>query len=125
MSRGKFGGLLLGWLVLIFVMSHQPKAALPAYGVWDWLVKKGAHFVAYGVLAGLAYGALGKRGWALGLAVVYAVSDEWHQTFVPGRIGSLTDILIDTVGAVSSLLVLHWGREWLPRWAQTDRVAPP
>lgn len=118
-------GCLIGWMLLIFLVSHQPKTSLPEYGVWDWLVKKGAHFIAYGILAWLAYRVLNRPWWALGLAFLYAISDEWHQTFVPGRIGSPTDVIIDTLGALTTLVVQHqWGAK-LPRWGQTDKVAPP
>jgi len=46
-----------------------------------------------------------------GLAVAYALSDEYHQTFVPGRNGNLFDVMIDGVGACAAML-LHW---WLAR----------
>lgn len=46
---------LLFWMAAIFFMSNQPSEVLPVYGSWDWLIKKGAHFLAYALLAVLAF----------------------------------------------------------------------
>lgn len=74
----------------------------------DHIVRKCAHFLEYMVLAAALClplwikGMEGKRRILLAvvLTAVYAVSDEFHQTFVPGRSGELKDVLIDTSGAV-------------------------
>lgn len=71
------------------------------------IIRKKAHFLAYLVLGALVINALrvsGVRGYrsvvfALGICVLYAVSDEVHQLFVPGRGGQLSDVLIDSAGA--------------------------
>jgi VanZ family protein len=44
------------------------------------------------------------------LAVLYAATDEIHQTFVPGRSGRLTDVLIDAAGAAVGVLFMAWLR---------------
>jgi VanZ family protein len=97
------------WMLLIFVLSaqsHLPSAPQP---LLDLLLKKGAHFSAYGILALLFWRALEGRpralGWAWLLAVLYAVSDEWHQSFVALRHPQATDVLIDGCGAATALLV--------------------
>lgn len=107
---------LLLWMAAIYVLSDQPKADIPSFGVWDWLVKKGSHFLAYGVLAGLAWRVFGerKRPYLLAflLTVLYAASDEYHQTFIPGRNGALVDVLIDSLGGLTALFILrkNWFR---------------
>jgi VanZ family protein len=113
---------LFVWMLLIFIVSAQPKQAVPSFGVWDLLVKKGSHFLAYALLAWLAWRALGEgQGlyrWAFVLTAVYAVSDEFHQTFVPGRNGQLSDVFIDCAGGLSALILLKWGqarRSFQPR----------
>ncbi len=110
---------------LIFALSAQPD--LPhAPGPWlDTLVKKAGHALAFGVLAWLYLRAL--RGndaasdWlrllSLALAVAYACSDEAHQAFVPGRHPSLTDVLIDGLGAAVAM--------GLHRWRATSRALAP
>lgn len=48
---------------------------------------------------------------AWGLSVLYALSDEYHQTFVPGRNGTFVDLLIDASGALVGLLLFWcWGQ---------------
>ena len=120
---------LLAWMALIFYFSHQPKGALPSYGVWDLLVKKGAHMVAYALLALLARRAGLELGPAAVLAAVYAVSDEFHQTFIPGRNGTVADVLIDLVGVALGVLLYPWLQRRLAQlplqWGRRDRVGEP
>ncbi len=42
------------------------------------------------------------------VAVLYAVSDEFHQSFVPGRYPDIRDILVDAAGVLAALLLLRW-----------------
>ena len=101
---------LLLWMSAIFFVSAQPSADIPDAGQWDLLVKKGAHFVAYGILAVLAFRVVnrGKRPFltAFLISVLYAMSDEYHQTFVAGRNGTMVDVLIDASGAAFALWLL-------------------
>ena len=84
------------WAAVIFAASSQPGSAVGLPSPWDKL----AHMLAYAVLAWL----LRKSGlspfWAIALAVLYGVSDEWHQSFVPGRFCDATDLLADAAGAL-------------------------
>lgn len=76
------------------------------------------HFMLYAVLGALYYLALprGTRTWsvvlAIGLASVYGVSDELHQSFVPGRTPDVMDWLVDTAGAALAVLAV---RAWVSR----------
>lgn len=78
-------------------------------------IRKAAHFAAYFVLGFLVINALrrsgihGFRGWgfALIICVVYAITDEIHQLFIPGRSGEVRDVLIDTAGASIGIAV-YW-----------------
>lgn len=106
---------LLAWMGLIFVLSAQP--TLPsAPGGWDTVLKKTGHALAYGVLAWLYHRALRQhlrpstilRVASIGLAVAYALSDEYHQTFVSGRNGNLLDVAVDGVGACGAMLLDWW-----------------
>jgi VanZ family protein len=82
-------------------------------------VRKLAHAWEYGALALLAWRALGRSGvdgfrpWIPGravrawlIALVYAASDEWHQSFVPSRGAAVADVLIDATGAAAALMGL-------------------
>lgn len=72
-------------------------------------VRKSAHFAVFAVLGFLTFAALrscdlsGKRAFlpAVLIGALYAVSDEIHQTFVPGRAGMVRDVILDTCGVVT------------------------
>lgn len=109
---------VLLWLGAIYILSDQPKSDIPSFGVWDLLIKKGSHFLAYAVLAVLAWRMFqeGKRPYlyAIVFTILYAISDELHQTFIPGRHGALADVLIDSLGGAAALFSLrkNWFRSF-------------
>jgi VanZ family protein len=102
-------GLVLGWMALIFFLSAQPDLPHPVSGWLDLLISSGAHFLLYGFLALLLRWALGDGDrrliLAFGLALLYGVSDEFHQSFVPGRVPDLLDLVSDGLGAALALTV--------------------
>lgn len=79
-------------------------------------VRKNAHFFIYFVLGMLVLGMLtkinvrGMRGVVVALlvCVLFAVSDELHQLFVVGRGARITDVFIDSVGAVIGIGLFKW-----------------
>jgi hypothetical protein len=99
-------------MALIFMLSSLPANRLPYFGAVDFLVKKGSHATGYALL-GLAYFyALPPRlsaGYravvALVMALLFALSDEYHQSFVEGRTSSLRDVFIDGGGATIALVI--------------------
>lgn len=104
------------WMTLIFWFSSQSDLPRPTSDLLNLLMRKSAHFSEYAVLA-LAYhwaltGSLPSRGgqrWraaALLLALLYAISDEYHQSWTPLRHPSALDVLIDTAGAATGLWLL-------------------
>jgi len=70
-------------------------------------LRKNAHFFSYLLLGVFVYNALQQSGLrgrrcfilALGICVLYAITDEVHQLYVPGRGGQVRDVLIDSAGA--------------------------
>jgi VanZ family protein len=100
------------WMGVIFAFSAQSRLPSAPQPWLDFLFKKGAHFCVFGVLATLLWRALEWRPrtwiWAWLLTVIYAISDEWHQSFVAGRHPQATDVLIDACGAATALLVVGW-----------------
>jgi VanZ family protein len=77
--------------------------------ILDHMVRKGAHITEYALLSlaiawPLWISRFRLKGARLalitiGITVIYAVTDEYHQTFVPGRSGEIKDVLIDSIGA--------------------------
>ncbi len=116
---------LLLWLALIFFMSSQQRLLDIKNGADEKLFYKSAHFLAYAVLTWLWWRALSPRReitWplltaALALTVLYGISDEIHQLYVPGRIGRVADVLFDIAGGLAMIL-------WL-RWRHLPRTSPP
>lgn len=95
------------WAAVIFAFSSVPDLGT-GLGTWDLVLRKLAHAAEFAVLGALLKRALGDARAALVLGVAYAVSDELHQHFVPGRIGSPVDVAIDAVGV--GLGVALWRR---------------
>ena len=112
------------WAVMIFAASTGAMSAdntgvllhaiLPS-SVAPWLfetihfaVRKAAHLTEYAIFGILLFRAIrgDRTGWswrwalaAIILAALYAMTDEWHQSFVPSRTASALDVLIDATGA--------------------------
>jgi VanZ family protein len=108
-------GPVLAYMALIFYSSSRPLPPL-FRETPDYLLHLGGYFV-LGLLAVRAFG----RGlppqersgaYLLGplLAFLYAVTDEWHQSFVPGREASGLDLLADAMGAslAAAMVSLRW-----------------
>ena len=121
--RGWLPALL--WMGAIFFVSAQ--ATVPSVpGRWDLILKKLMHFAAYGALTYLYLRAMREsvsrdapiRIISAGLALLYALGDEYHQTFVPGRNGTLVDVGIDAVGVGTLILLDAWRSEGGPARAQ-------
>jgi VanZ family protein len=96
---------------LIFAASSLPAQSIPTWsGVLDFAIKKGGHMLGYGLLAIAMLRGVGRKksaaySMAWVLVVIYAVTDEYHQSFVPGRGASGLDVLIDGAGAAIALVL--------------------
>jgi VanZ family protein len=113
--------VIVVWMGVIFALSATPSLASPFEPFHDFILRKLAHVTVYAVLTALLFRALRPHMackvhilliTAL-VATLYALSDEWHQTFVPGRRGSLGDVGIDALGIAGACA-------WL---AQTQKIA--
>jgi VanZ family protein len=100
---------VVAWAALIFGLSSIPDLG-SGLGGWDLVLRKLAHAVEFGVLAALLVRALRDRWWAIALGIAYALSDEIHQSFVPGREGAPLDFAIDSVGVVVGAVLA--ARRW-------------
>lgn len=107
MGRISRYGPPLAVMTLIFALSATPDLS-SGLGAWDTLLRKLAHITIFGVLwLTLARATLWRRPiLATVVAILYAISDELHQSFVEGRHGSPVDVAIDTAGI--GLAVLAW-----------------
>ena len=105
----RFIGPFLQWLI--------PDIAPETIRSVQFAVRKAAHVIEYAILAALLLRAIrGERSelrlanaaLAIALAVVWAMLDEYHQSFVASRTGSTGDVLIDAAGAVVGAAGYWW-----------------
>lgn len=102
------------WMAVIFAFSSTSSLPTAPSTLVDALIKKGAHFGEFAVLAILVFRAIDaerssvrQRAFlALGVSLAYAVIDELHQSLVPGRNPSPFDLLIDSAGAIAGLTTI-------------------
>jgi VanZ family protein len=100
----------LAWMALIFALSAQSQLPNLTPGLPD-LQSIAGHLLSYGILAALWFRALSRARvprpvlWALLLAVLYGLSDEFHQSFVPGRTPAIFDLVLDGLGAAAAMII--------------------
>lgn len=106
---------VLFWAGLIFIMSAQGSLHGFELDTFDFVLKKSAHVVEYFILYYLLHRALSmtmphqRFNWLIAfiLCVAYAISDEWHQSFVSGRTASLRDVGFDSIGVSLAFLRIY------------------
>ena len=121
--------LLILWMLFIFIMSsfngimssnQSGSIAVLIYNLFDisdtekvsFIVRKCAHVSEFFILGILVINLVSKYNVkhiyliSFIICVLYASSDEFHQLFVPGRSGQVTDVLIDLIGVVLGLLLV-------------------
>jgi len=92
---------------VIFAFSSVPDLGT-GLGTWDLVLRKLAHACEYALLGALLLRALRSELAAVAAGVAYAITDEIHQIFVAGRVGSPIDVAIDAVGV--TVVVGLWRR---------------
>lgn len=107
-----------------------PHASQETIDLLHAIVRKCGHLTEYFIFSLLVLRSLraGRKGRTLKLALItiaivaaYASTDEYHQSFVPGRTAAVTDVLIDTTGgALAQVLVALW-----PSRTRRQPEAPP
>lgn len=111
----RYWGPLAAWCSLIFIVSGIPN--LNSGLEQDYPLRKAAHIIEYAVLMRLwlrardgTFGCAPRRLAVGGLfCALYAASDEFHQSFVPGRSGSGVDVAIDMIGIAAEAARDKWG----------------
>ncbi len=107
------------YMCLIFIISslEQPPLPMPEF---EWLtIDKLYHFVEYALLgAMLAFAFVNAPPRRLPLrwrwtaaaivAILYGATDEWHQTFVPGRLATVADWVADVLGSIAGVLSVYY-----------------
>ena len=113
-TSGNLSSTILGYLINLNLLPANVVSIL------SLLIRKAAHMSEYAILAILLFNILNEYDYnskikflsALLFSFVYACGDEFHQTFVNGRAGQITDVLIDSLGAFFGLLLCTWLYRW-------------
>lgn len=99
----------IAWATFIFILSSQQQLPSPSSTLYNYLFKKAAHITVYFVLSWLIDRGLSQTTTlskhtrfraTFMVCLFYAISDEVHQSYIPGRTASLFDIGFDTIGII-------------------------
>ena len=118
----KFWMPVLIWAGMIFYFSSKPRMdsgleQLQSGLELDFILRKGFHVFEYLIFTGLLYRAI--KGsfilnqnrllfYSIFFSILYAFLDEYHQTFVPTRTGSIYDVMVDSIGIGCSYVILRY-----------------
>ncbi|MEE9525310.1 MAG: VanZ family protein [Candidatus Woesearchaeota archaeon] len=107
-------GLVVAYAALIFYMSSLPRLIPPSLegGLIDLIANYSihiglAHFIEYAILSLLLFRALyvskvkNPAVYAVVIAIVYGITDEFHQLFIPNRMFDVIDLFFNTIGAIA------------------------
>lgn len=92
---------------IIFLFSSQSRVEVSPDDLVNFVFFKTLHLVEYAILFILNYRASKNYKIAFFIAVIFALSDEIHQTFVPTREGKVRDVIIDAIGVTFAWLLLR------------------
>ena len=98
---------VIAWCTLIFSVSSIPTLPKVGFIWWDFLLKKTAHIIEYAILFGITTRSLDQpKPWrtAFLFGIAFALSDEYHQSFVTGRSTRFMDVGFDALG----LTLAYW-----------------
>lgn len=99
------------WGSVIFWFSNHAKiSTVESYAV-DFFFKKTAHLVEYAILTVLIFRATKNIKLSIILSILYAASDEFHQSFIPGREPRVRDVIIDATGSIIGVVL--WSKLYL------------
>ena len=114
------------WGLIIFSFSSLQVGSSNEIYWKDFVIKKTAHIVEYSILAVLLYRAMigsdieKKKAIIFAILIVslYGFTDEFHQSFTPGREPRIRDVIIDTIGGALGVLTFCKVLEKYPKWKE-------
>ncbi|MFN0088556.1 MAG: VanZ family protein [Blastocatellia bacterium] len=119
-STDNFSGRNTGSIFFALFHAILPGLTEEQFRPFHFLIRKAGHFTEYGLLALLLFRAFRSGSaerwrlrWALlslAVVVIYALSDEYHQSFTATREASVYDSMLDASGGATALLVLGVAR---------------
>lgn len=112
------------WAAVIFAFSSITQIKVSEFFIWDFIAKKIAHISEYSILFVLIFRATGGNYLtSFILTMLYAASDEFHQSFVPGRTATFYDLGFDLTGAnIASYTIWKLRQLHLPKPKKSPRT---
>jgi hypothetical protein len=109
----------LAFIGIIIALSVTPGVERPDDNLFSWLyintstpVQKALHIISYAVLAALWMWTLAgitsipaRLATSFALSFCLGIALEWYQTTVPGRFGTVTDVILNTIGTIAGLIL--------------------
>ncbi len=93
---------------LIFYLSSLQTTGIGGNSYWwRFFILKSSHIIEYSVLVILLFFAINKYNYSLFIGILYACSDEIHQTFTVGRMATYRDVFFDISGLFLGLIILN------------------
>ena len=97
------------WMGFIFYLSSQQTTGIGGDSYWQrFFILKTFHLIEYSVLFILINFAINSKFYSIIASYLYAMSDEFHQSFIPGRTAKFIDTFIDLLGIFIGLLILKF-----------------
>ena len=95
-------------MAVIFYFSSRQTTGIGGTNQTNrFLILKSFHLIEYAFLAFLLSFAIFKKKWVVIIAYLYAISDEFHQAFTPGRTSRFRDTLIDLIGIFIGIFIFQ------------------
>lgn len=114
------------WMGVIYFLSARTAGEIKSMFPFLQNLNPG-HILAYFILSALFFFAVTKSttsrspySWSMLLSVVYGISDEYHQSLVPGRAPEIQDLMRDALGAAAALLLIYIFNKRKKQKLQTD-----
>ncbi len=132
LSTRTYGASFTAWLLEQILEFFHVSLSPAAFATLHHLIRKTAHVTEYAIFGIFLYHSLEGSTtprwswrtavWAVGIAAIYSLTDEFHQEFVPGRGPSLVDCSIDSSGAAVGVLILYIRGRFRSSHTQGDTV---
>jgi VanZ family protein len=103
------------WMAVIFYFSSRSTTGIGTNATNRFYILKSFHLIEYAFLAILLSLAILKKKWIILIGYLYAVSDEFHQSFVPGRTSRFRDTMIDLVGILIGIFIFKMFKDKIKR----------
>jgi len=96
------------WMCFIFYLSSRQTTGIGGDSYWGrFFILKSFHIIEYAILAIFLFFAINKYNYSVYISFVYALSDEFHQMFVIGRMATFRDVLFDLLGIFFGVFIIN------------------